>query len=116
MHDIRIPFVSDAQYRRLQKPMPACHHCPELSEHGYSASDRPTACDPTAETEILRTHPTHACEHGDRTLRRILMAPTGTGTHYPEGSLFMDCQTIPFDNIQALAQQLFLEQYGKPTA
>ena len=40
-----------------------------------------------------------------RVVRRALMALTVTGTHYPEGSLLMDCQTIPFENIEALAQR-----------
>ena len=40
-----------------------------------------------------------------RVVRRTLMALTVTGTQYPEGSLLMDCQTIPFANIEALAQR-----------
>ena len=40
-----------------------------------------------------------------RVVRRALMAITVTGTQYPEGSLLMDCQTIPFANIEALAQR-----------
>ena len=40
-----------------------------------------------------------------RVVRRALMALTGSGTHYQEGSLLMDCQTIPFENIEALAQR-----------
>ena len=38
-----------------------------------------------------------------RVVRRALMALTGT--HYPEGSLLMDCQTIAFENIEALPQR-----------
>ena len=38
-------------------------------------------------------------------VRRALVALTGTGTHYPEGSLLVDCQTISFENIEALAQR-----------
>ena len=34
-----------------------------------------------------------------------LMALTVTGTHYPEGSILMDCPTISFANIEALAQR-----------
>ena len=39
-----------------------------------------------------------------RVVRRALIALTGSGTH-PKGSLLMDCQTIPFENIEALAQR-----------
>ena len=40
-----------------------------------------------------------------RVVRRALMALTVTGTQYPEGSLLMDCQTIPFADIEAFAQR-----------
>ena len=33
-----------------------------------------------------------------RVVRRALMALTGSCTHYPEGSLLMDCQTISIEN------------------
>ena len=51
---------SDAQYQRIQQPMPACHHLPGLSAHSHSPSVRPGACDPTAEIAISRAHPAHA--------------------------------------------------------
>ena len=38
-----------------------------------------------------------------RVVRRALMALTEYGTYYPEGSLLVDCQTIPFENIEVLA-------------
>ena len=38
-----------------------------------------------------------------RVVRCALMALTGSGTQYPEGSLLMDCHTIPCENIEALA-------------
>ena len=38
-----------------------------------------------------------------RVVRRALMALTESGTHYPEGRLLMDCQTIPFENVEVLA-------------
>ena len=34
-----------------------------------------------------------------------VMALTVNGTQYPEGSLLMDCPTIPFADIEALAQR-----------
>ena len=37
-----------------------------------------------------------------RVVRRALIALTESGTHYPEGSLHMDCQTIPFENFEVL--------------
>ena len=40
-----------------------------------------------------------------RVVRRALMALTVTGTQYPEGGLLMDCPTIPFADIEALAQR-----------
>ena len=40
-----------------------------------------------------------------RVVRRALMALTVNGTQYPEGSLLMDCPTIPFADIEALAQR-----------
>ena len=55
-----VDCCSDAQYQRLQQPMSACHHWSGLSTHGYSASVRPAACDPTAEAAVPRTHPAHA--------------------------------------------------------
>ena len=38
-----------------------------------------------------------------RVVRRALIALTESGTHYPEGSLLMDFQTIPFENVEVLA-------------
>ena len=55
-----VDCCSDAQYQRLQQPMPACHHWPGLSAHSHSPSVRPGACDPTAEIAISRAHPAHA--------------------------------------------------------
>ena len=40
-----------------------------------------------------------------RVVRRALIALTESGTHYPEGSLLMDCQTIRLDNFEVLAQR-----------
>ena len=40
-----------------------------------------------------------------RLVRRGLIALTESGTHYPEGSLRMDCQKIPFENVEVLAQR-----------
>ena len=40
-----------------------------------------------------------------RVVRRGLIALTESGTHYPEGSLLMDFQTIPFENGEVLAQR-----------
>ena len=40
-----------------------------------------------------------------RVVRRALMALTVNGTQYPEGNLLMDCPTIPFADIEALAQR-----------
>ena len=40
-----------------------------------------------------------------RVVRRALMALTESGTHYPEGRLLMECQTIPFENVEVLAQR-----------
>ena len=40
-----------------------------------------------------------------RLVLRGLIALTESGTHYPEGSLRMDCQTIPFENVELLAQR-----------
>ena len=40
-----------------------------------------------------------------RVVRRVLMVLTGSGTHYPDGSLLMDCQTISFENIEARVLQ-----------
>ena len=40
-----------------------------------------------------------------RVIHRALMAITDSGTYYPEGSLLVDCQTIPFENIEVLAQR-----------
>ena len=40
-----------------------------------------------------------------RLVRRGLIALTESGTHYPEGSLRMDCETIPFENVEVLAQR-----------
>ena len=55
-----VDCCSDAQYQRLQQPVPACHYWPGLSANSHSASVRPAACDPTAETAIPRAHPAHA--------------------------------------------------------
>ena len=71
--------------------MPACDYWPGLSAYGYSASVRPAACDPTEETAISRARPAHASEQA--------------GTHYTEGNLLMDSQTIPYKNNEALAQR-----------
>ena len=59
-----VDCCSDAQYQRIQQPMPACHHWPGLSAHSHSPSVRPGACDPTAEIAISRAHPAHAWEQG----------------------------------------------------
>ena len=95
-----VDCCSDSQYQRLQQPMPPRHHWPGLSAHGYS-----TVFDLLCAIRqrrlryighILRTPQ-------NRVVRRALMALTATGTNYPEGSLLVDCQTIPFENIEALA-------------
>ena len=40
-----------------------------------------------------------------RVVRRALMALTESGTHYPEASLLMDFQTIPFENCEVFAHR-----------
>ena len=40
-----------------------------------------------------------------RVVRRAPMALTESGTHYPEGSLLVVFQTIPFENVEVLAQR-----------
>ena len=50
----------------------------------------------------------------NRVVRRALMALTGTGTHYAEGSLLVDCQTIPFPDNCAAAR--CREPYVESTA
>ena len=40
-----------------------------------------------------------------RVVRRALMALTEGGTHYPEGSLLMDCQAYTLHDLEALAQR-----------
>ena len=57
---MNVDCCSDAQYQRIQQPMPACHHWPGISAHSHSSSVPPGARDPTAEIALYRAHPAHA--------------------------------------------------------